>query len=43
MFFTKPFEKHYKKLPPELLTKYGLKIDKLLKKVIDDNLKDIKQ
>ena len=43
LFFTKPFEKYYKKLPPELLTKYGLKIDKLLKKVIDDNLKDIKQ
>ena len=43
LFFTKPFEKHYKKLPPELLTKYGLKIDKLLKKVIDDNIKDIKQ
>lgn len=43
LFFTKPFEKHYKKLPPELLTKYGLKIDKLLKKVIDDNIKDIKK
>lgn len=43
LFFTKPFEKHYKKLPPELIAKYGLKIDKLLKKVIDDNIKDIKQ
>ena len=42
MFFTKPFEKYYKKLPDELVTKYGLKVDELLKKVLDDNIKDIK-
>ena len=42
MFFTKPFDKYYKKLPDELVAKYGLKVDELLKKVLDDNIKDIK-
>ena len=42
LFFTTPFEKYYKKLPDELVTKYGLEVDKLLKKVLDDNIKDIK-
>ena len=30
-FFTKPFEKAFKKLPEELLQAYGLQVDKLLK------------
>lgn len=33
-FFTKPFEKAFKKLPEELVKAYGLEVDKLLKLAI---------
>jgi len=38
LFFTKPFEKYYKKLPNQLITKYGLDLDKF----IEFSLKDLK-
>ena len=43
MFFTKPFEKHYKTLSKEITTKYGLVLDKLLKQTIDQTIKEINQ
>jgi hypothetical protein len=38
LFFTKPFEKYYKRLPNQLITKYGLDLDKF----IEFSLKDLK-
>lgn len=38
LFFTKPFEKYYKKLPNQLLEKYGLDLDKFM----EFSLKDLK-
>lgn len=38
LFFTKPFEKYYKKLPNQLIEKYGLDLDKF----ISFSLKDLK-
>ena len=38
LFFTKPFEKYYKRLPSQLITKYGLDLDKF----IEFSLKDLK-
>lgn len=38
LFFTKPFEKYYKKLPNQLITKYGLDLDKFM----SFSLKDLK-
>ena len=43
MFFTKPYEKHFKKLSKEVTSKYGLVIDKLLKQTIDQTIKEINQ
>jgi len=43
MFFTKPFEKHYKTLSKEVTTKYGLVLEKLLKQTIDQTIKEINQ
>ena len=40
MFFTKPFEKQYKKLPDELIEKYGLDMENLLVSIIDESLKN---
>lgn len=37
LFFTKPFEKAYKRMPNELIQKYGLDLDKF----IDFTLKDL--
>ena len=34
-FFTKPFEKAFKKLPDELIKAYGLEVEKLLKLAIE--------
>jgi len=38
LFFTKPFEKYYKKLPNQLIEKYGLDLDKFM----EFSLKDLK-
>ena len=38
-FFTKPFQKYFKKLPPELLDKFGLELEKLFVQNIQENFK----
>jgi len=38
LFFTKPFEKHYKNLPTELIERYKLDLDKLFSQIEDSNL-----
>lgn len=40
LFFTKPFEKHFKKLPEEIIKKYKLDIEKLFNQIESTNLKD---
>jgi len=37
LFFTKPFEKHFKNLPQELIEKYGLDIEKLFDQITKSN------
>ena len=37
LFFTKPFEKHFKNLPQELIEKYGLDIEKLFDQITKEN------
>ena len=39
LFFTKPFEKYYKRLPNELVEKYGLDMEKLFTQITDENFK----
>ena len=39
LFFTKPFEKYYKRLPQELVEKYGLDMEKLFTQITDENFK----
>ena len=39
LFFTKPFEAAFKKLPNELVEKYGLGMEELLDEIIKQNLK----
>ena len=39
LFFTKPFEKFYKRLPDELVEKYGLDMEKLFNQITDENFK----
>ena len=39
MFFTKPFESAFQKLPNELIEKYGLDMENLLVSIIEENLK----
>ena len=39
MFFTKPFEKYYKKLPEELIKKYGLDMEQLFDQITKSNFK----
>ena len=39
LFFTKPFEKYYKRLPDELVEKYGLDMEKLFTQITDENFK----
>ena len=39
MFFTKPFESAFEKLPNELIEKYGLDMENLLVSIIEENLK----
>jgi hypothetical protein len=40
LFFTKPFEKHFKRLPEEIIEKYKLDIEKLFNQIESTNLKD---
>lgn len=42
LFFTKPFEKAFKKLPDVLIDKYGLDAEALLNSILNQNLKNIK-
>ena len=39
MFFTKPFESAFEKLPNELIEKYGLDMENLLVSIIEENIK----
>ena len=39
LFFTKPFEKYFKRLPNELVEKYGLDMEKLFTQITDENFK----
>jgi hypothetical protein len=39
LFFTKPFEKAFKKLPDVLIDKYGLDAETLLNSILNQNLK----
>jgi hypothetical protein len=39
LFFTKPFQEHYKTLPDELIQKYGLDAEKDVLQILDENLK----
>ena len=39
LFFTKPLEKFYKRLPDELVEKYGLDMEKLFTQITDENFK----
>ena len=39
LFFTKPFEKYFKKLPQELVDKYGLDIENLFNQITKENFK----
>ena len=39
LFFTKPFEKFYKRLPNELVEKYGLDMEELFTQITDENCK----
>ena len=39
MFFTKPFEKYYKKLPKEVTEKYALDMVNLFNTITDENFK----
>ena len=39
LFFTKPFEKFFKRLPDELVDKYGLDIENLFNQITSENFK----
>jgi len=39
MFFTKPFEKYFKRLPNELVEKYGLDMENLFDQITSENFK----
>jgi len=42
MFFTKPFEKYYRKLPKEVTEKYALDMVNLFNTITDENFKKLK-
>ena len=42
MFFTKPFEKYYKKLPKQVTEKYALDMVNLFNTITDENFKKLK-
>jgi len=39
LFFTKPFEKYYNRLPDELMEMFGFEAEKLFKQITDENFK----
>lgn len=39
LFFTKPFEEAFKKLPDDLIQKYGLDMEQDLLKILEENLR----
>ena len=39
LFFTKPFEKFFKRLPDELVDKYGLEVENLFNQITSENFK----
>ena len=39
LFFTRPFEKYFKRLPDEMIEKYGLDMEKLFDQITDENFK----
>jgi hypothetical protein len=39
LFFTKPFEKHFGKLPNEVVKAYGLDVENFMKQTTRDNKK----
>ena len=42
LFFTKPFEKYFKRLPDELSEMFGLDMEKLFSQILDENFKKLK-
>ena len=43
LFFTKPFEKYFKRLPEELVEKYGLDVENLFNTITSENFKRLKK
>jgi len=39
LFFTKPYEKYFKRLPDELVEKYGLDMENLFDQITKENFK----
>ncbi len=39
LFFTKPYEKYFKRLPEELIEKYALDMDELLETITKESFK----
>ena len=42
LFFTKPFEKYYNRLPDELMEVFGFDMEKLFNQITDENFKKLK-
>jgi len=42
LFFTKPFEKYYKRLPDELSEMFGLDLEQQFSQILDENFKKLK-
>jgi hypothetical protein len=42
LFFTKPFEKYYNRLPDELMEVFGFDMEKLFNQITDENFKRLK-
>ena len=43
LFFTKPFEKYFKRLPNELVEKYGVDMENLFNTITSENFKRLKK
>ena len=43
LFFTKPFEKYYNRLPDELMEVFGFDMEKLFNQITDENFKRLKK
>ena len=42
LFFTKPFEKYYNKLPDELMEMFAFDMEKLFNQITEENFKKLK-